>query len=297
MEHRDVRRRSIRLLVAIACATLAAGSVGCGDEPEAGNQQQNNETNGDNDETNAGDDETNDDNETNNDNGDNGEDDDLELDLKFHTYPVYEQTAGESFEVEVILADADWPEPGNGGEAGLVDQEPTELDFDGEVEVELGVEPGEFAGDDQAPTDIAEVGDPADFEVAVEEAGEDYELTAISDHERLEGVEARSHSFDVVADEAVAEESAISGDNEVPADGQTEAEIVVELADEYANPVVGVTPEFEASGGGNDYGDCTETNTDGVAICSMTSTEPGDKTLEIVDPVEVVGETIEFVIM
>ena len=88
--------------------------------------------------------------------------------------------------------------------------------------------------------------------------------------------------------------SAISGESGVVADGEQPAEITIELLDDDANPVVGTTPEFQATGGGNEYEECGETDSQGIATCAMTSTEAGPKQLEITSPVTATGETIEF---
>ncbi len=93
---------------------------------------------------------------------------------------------------------------------------------------------------------------------------------------------------------ASAERSSIRGQDRVVADGETTAEIAIELLDETGEGVAGVTPEFAASGQGNTYEACTETGDDGVATCGMSSTEAGDKTLEITSPVLVEGDTIQF---
>ena len=77
------------------------------------------------------------------------------------------------------------------------------------------------------------------------------------------------------------------------ADGSSEAEITIELRDASGNPVNGVTPEFTASGDGNEYGACSPTD-DGISTCTMTSSERGEKELQITEPITLVGETIEF---
>ncbi len=79
------------------------------------------------------------------------------------------------------------------------------------------------------------------------------------------------------------------------ADDVDEGAVFIELRDASNDPVVNIKPEFEASGDGNDYTECSETNTSGIAVCSMTSTTEGEKTLSIVDPVAVTGGTIEFI--
>ncbi len=96
---------------------------------------------------------------------------------------------------------------------------------------------------------------------------------------------------------ASAEHSTISGEDGAIADGEDIAEITIELLDDSGAPVAGVTPEFEASGDGNAYEPCSATGDDGIATCGMTSTEGGEKTLQLTAPVERTGETIDFLLV
>lgn len=96
--------------------------------------------------------------------------------------------------------------------------------------------------------------------------------------------------------EASAQHSSITGEEGAVADGIDEALIIIELLDDNQNPIVGVTPEFSATGTGNDGEQCGETNGEGIAECTMTSTVAEEKALAIVEPVVVDdGETVEFV--
>lgn len=193
--------------------------------------------------------------------------------------PSGEVVAGENFEVEVML----------------VDEEEEQMEREG-VDISLTLNQGEFAdGTDVASADTSPQG-IAGFELVIEETGTGYELEATSGYEDLEEASATTAPFDVIAAAPVSDLAWIYGEDGIAANGVDEAEITIELFDEYENPVVGVVPAFEASGEGNEYGDCTETDAGGTATCTMTSTEAGDKTLEIVDPVNVTGETIAFVL-
>ncbi len=91
-----------------------------------------------------------------------------------------------------------------------------------------------------------------------------------------------------------ADHSSITGEEGVTADGESVAEVTIELRDDDENPVPGVTPEFSASGQGNEYEGCTATDDEGISTCGMTSTEAGDKVLAIIEPVHVWGDAIEF---
>ena len=197
-------------------------------------------------------------------------------DIVVHTEPPQEVVAGESFVASFeLVGERGYPVPEEG------------------VELTATVNQNEFAtGSAEAVATTDERG-VAQFELVIEIAATGLVLTASSDHGALEGVTRNSDLFDVVAADPVAEESSISGGEGV-ADGESEVEIIIELFDEFGNPVEGVVPEFEASGEGNSYEECSPTNAEGVAYCAMTSTETGEKTLEITYPVELVGETIVF---
>lgn len=197
-------------------------------------------------------------------------------DLSFTTQPPSEVEVGEAFEVAIQIVDDD--------------AEPVDAD---EADVTVTVSDGEFADGTDEATAGSDGAGFAKFELTIDTPFEGLELVATSDHEDLDGVSTTSDNFDVVPADPAADTSWIDGED-ATADGQDTADITIELFDEFNNPVEGVTPEFEASGDGNDYQPCTETDADGIAHCEMTSTEPGMKTLEITEPVSVVGETIEF---
>lgn len=125
----------------------------------------------------------------------------------------------------------------------------------------------------------------------VNEAHTDLVLTATTEEEDFQDLSATTNSFTVVAADASDDHSWITGEDSVVGEWAT---ITIELFDAFQNPVVGVIPQFEASGAGNSYGDCEPTDADGVSTCSMTSTEFGEKELEITEPVVVKGDTIVF---
>lgn len=198
-------------------------------------------------------------------------------DFAFQVGPPSEVSVGDDFPVVLNLVDEN-------GEA---------LAMEG-IELDLSVSDGEFAsGDVQVSASSDETG-TVEFSLNIEEAGQGLVLTATSEHEDFANASLSTEPFDVVGVEPLAEQSAIDGETGTIADGEDEATITIELVDEFGNGVAGVIPEFEATGEGNDYQECSETDENGVATCLMTSTVDEEKTLKITDPVQVTGETIEF---
>lgn len=198
--------------------------------------------------------------------------------LSFSVEPADEVTAGEDVNIAVQLLD-------DGGEPTAVDG----------VVVTVELNRGEFADGSTTATSTTDGDGRADFELRFESTYDGLVLTATADGE-LSDASVTTSPFDVVPAAAAPEQSTIEGEDGVGADGEQIAEVTIELFDAYGNPVDGAAPEFTASGEGNDYHDCTPTGDDGVSICGMTSTKPGEKTLEITDPVEVTGETIDFLV-
>lgn len=192
--------------------------------------------------------------------------------------PPSEVVAGEVFEVSVELLD-------DGGERFDADEVPITIELDG----------GEFAdGSTDAIADTDENG-LADFELVIEAVGEGLVLTATADSESLDEMSIDLEPFDVIAADVDADTSWIGGEDGI-ADGEDVAEVTIELFDPFGNPVAGIVPAFEATGEDNDYQECSATDAEGIAECSMTSTVAEEKTLQITHPVEVEGETIEFVV-
>lgn len=203
----------------------------------------------------------------------------VEYDLEIMSGPPPEVDVGETF--IVVLS--------------LVDEDGIALEMEG-VEVHLGVSEGEFAdGGDQLSASSNEAG-RVEFSPSIAVARSGLILTATSDHESFSHSSVSTDPFDVIGPAPRAEQSAISGQTGVIADGEDEATITIELFDESGNGVPGVIPEFSATGDGNAYRGCSETDEDGVSICQMTSTVAEEKTLEITEPVQVTGETIEFLL-
>jgi len=130
-----------------------------------------------------------------------------------------------------------------------------------------------------------------EFLIGVVDTG--YALTVTSDHAALLGIPISSNFFSIITGEASAETSTISG-----TDGSIHQPagipITIELFDAYGNPVAESTPKFSATGAGNTYSACSQTDADGRSTCTMRSNEIGPKTLKVDEPVEVVGDTIEF---
>lgn len=198
--------------------------------------------------------------------------------LTVSTQPPQEIVAGQSFEVAFAL----------------VDDEGQALQLEG-VEIEIDLQTGEFApGTDLTSTTTPE--GVAEFAPVIEQASTSLEISAHIDDQDLGTLSVLTDPFTVVASDADAAHSTIYGTDGVTADGDEIAEITIELFDEFSNPVAGVIPQFIASGGGNSYEPCSETDHAGVSTCGMTSTEAGEKTLQITDPVEVSGESIEFLL-
>lgn len=91
--------------------------------------------------------------------------------------------------------------------------------------------------------------------------------------------------------------SNISGTTPISADGISVSFITIAINDANSNPIVGVTPIFNATdtGSTNTYGACPATNASGVATCSLASTKAEFKTLQLTSPVAVTGAVqVEF---
>lgn len=198
-------------------------------------------------------------------------------DLVFVDQPPEEVTAGAPFDVAVELVDE---------QQHTVERE--------NVEVTLTLSNSQFADGTDETTEVTNSSGLAEFELVIEQAFSGLVLTAAVGADDFAALSTNSELFDVIAKTAYAEHSSIHGESGVAADGEQQAAVTIELFDAFDNPVSGVTPDFTASGEGNEYDSCSETDDSGVATCSMTSTEPGEKTLEITDPVEVTGDTVLF---
>lgn len=89
-------------------------------------------------------------------------------------------------------------------------------------------------------------------------------------------------------------QSTITGTSPVLADGAADSTITITIKDDFGNIVAGETPEFEATGSGNNYDTCSVGNASGVSTCLMQSTVAEVKTLSITVPTTVTGGTVTF---
>ena len=211
--------------------------------------------------------------------GDVGDDADepLEYDLIVEG-PPSEVVAGESFVVVVRLVDD------RGNDLEMAD-----------VDIEVRVSEGEFAGGGEKVNASSDGAGRVEYSLSIEVARSGLFLVVTSDHEEFSHASVSTAPFNVVAAQARAEFSAIYGEKNAEADGEDEAQIAIELFDEFQNPLVGEVPEFDASGEGNELGDCSPTNQQGVATCTMTSTAVGTKSLSITEPISLEdGGEVEF---
>lgn len=195
------------------------------------------------------------------------------------------------------LAVVDEPSDGTAGEEftasfQLVDDHGEALN-EGGVEVELLLNQHAFADGEQQKVSLTNRQGIAHFELTIERAATDYQLQAMAVSDEGESAEVKSSLFRISAADPWPQASSITGGQGYVGDAEG-APIRVELIDVYENPVVGVVPVFRASGEGNDYKECTESDGFGVSLCAMTSTEVGEKALELVEPVEFSGGTVSF---
>jgi Bacterial Ig-like domain (group 1) len=78
------------------------------------------------------------------------------------------------------------------------------------------------------------------------------------------------------------------------ADGSTPAEITITLLDAFNNAIEGVTPTYSVTGTSNTIGACSPTDSAGSSTCEVTSTKAEGKTVALVTPVAVAGNTVDF---
>lgn len=170
------------------------------------------------------------------------------------------------------------------------------------VEIRVLLNKHTFAtGSDESTLTTDEEG-IAHFEFTIEQADDKYALVAAGVYKGQTTTSAATSSFDVTADEPAAEMSWITGTDGVTND-ESGALITIELRDTYGNPVAGAIPLFGVAASPilgvsrdeNIYNACSESDNAGVSTCVMTSIIAGLKPLVIAEPVEVEGDTIEFV--
>jgi adhesin/invasin len=78
-------------------------------------------------------------------------------------------------------------------------------------------------------------------------------------------------------------------------DADTSA-ISITIRDQYANPIVGLTPTYTATdtSAGNNYTPCTATNALGVSTCALASTFAELKSLNLTAPIALAGPNVQF---
>jgi adhesin/invasin len=89
-------------------------------------------------------------------------------------------------------------------------------------------------------------------------------------------------------------QSTITGTSPVLADGNADSTITITIKDNFGNVIAGETPDFSATGTGNNYDTCSVGNASGVSTCLMQSTVAEVKTLSITAPTSLTGGTVTF---
>lgn len=97
-----------------------------------------------------------------------------------------------------------------------------------------------------------------------------------------------------VAGAASATTSTITGTGPTNPDGVSTSTITITLKDAFNNLIASVVPTFTATGSANTYGTCTATTAAGVSTCTLASTTPETKTLNLTTPVAKTGGTVVF---
>lgn len=107
---------------------------------------------------------------------------------------------------------------------------------------------------------------------------------------------ACSNAIAVAAAVPFAANSGITGSGPVIANGIQASTITVSLQDSYGNPVPGVVPTFNATdtGGSNQYGTCSATDSSGSSTCSLKSNKAEIKALSLLTPVAKTGGSVTF---
>lgn len=195
--------------------------------------------------------------------------------LEFLSQPTSLARAGQAFTVSL----------------GFVDPDGEILDAEG-VEITLELSRGTFAdGESQKSASIDSFG-LANFSLTIEKADIGYVLIARGTRPEGEAEVLNSKLFDVMAGTVSSSFSSITGEDYVLADGQSTAEVQVKLADSFGNPLSGVNPVIAAAGAKVEG--CSSTDIKGLALCAISSEEPGAKLLEILEPLTMTGDSIIF---
>ncbi|HEX7675038.1 MAG TPA: hypothetical protein VF412_12745 [Bdellovibrio sp.] len=81
---------------------------------------------------------------------------------------------------------------------------------------------------------------------------------------------------------------------DVPANGTSTQVVSVTVRDDNGNPISGEVPQGTVTGSGANTMTCTASDTNGVSTCSITSTQPGDKTVTFTNPAVTNPVTVNF---
>lgn len=93
---------------------------------------------------------------------------------------------------------------------------------------------------------------------------------------------------------ASAVNSTIIGTTPTLANGVDVAGITITLLDAFNNPIVGTVPTFSATGTLNTQTACSSSDASGISTCTLKSTKAEGKTIALVTPVAVAGDTLDF---
>lgn len=88
--------------------------------------------------------------------------------------------------------------------------------------------------------------------------------------------------------------STIVAETPVIANGIDICTVTVTVKDAQGNPISGTVPTISMSGTLNSISTCTSTDTSGVATCDVTSTKPELKSVQLLTPASVAGNSVEF---
>jgi hypothetical protein len=88
--------------------------------------------------------------------------------------------------------------------------------------------------------------------------------------------------------------SSISATSPTLAYGEEPSTITITLKDAFDNPIIGVQPILASTGSLNNLSQCPQTDSSGVAICSMTSTKPEEKVISMTSPISLSASPVDF---
>lgn len=78
------------------------------------------------------------------------------------------------------------------------------------------------------------------------------------------------------------------------ADGSDQSAVMITLLDAFSNPIQGTTPTFSVSGTSNTLAACSVSASSGISTCHFKSTKAEEKTVNLLSPVAVTGNTVDF---